>query len=234
MRSTLWLSLQQRAQLPHLLLPIRWTRSRKTGRWVLSQWQQKSAPLSEFATVRQPGHRVQRREVPSHQERPAWTWFYQQRVAFGAVHHRRHHSLGQFRFRPGRLERQHGPVSYRRSITGRQRWEQKLTYWRRKLLLLNSIFCCVQWPNCCKSVPKPSPRRLFPRQSLLEAKWSSVTTGKPITSLFSNTTRADTFFPCSVNEACSTRDAMAKGLYSRLFDWIVNQINRHLSFGRLI
>lgn len=37
-----------------------------------------------------------------------------------------------------------------------------------------------------------------------------------------------------VDAACSTREAMAKGLYSRLFDWLVQQINRHLSFGRLV
>lgn len=35
-------------------------------------------------------------------------------------------------------------------------------------------------------------------------------------------------------EACATRDAMAKGLYARLFDWLVQQINRHLSFGRIV
>lgn len=37
----------------------------------------------------------------------------------------------------------------------------------------------------------------------------------------------------SVQEAESARDAMAKALYARLFDWIVNQINQQLSFGRL-
>lgn len=37
-----------------------------------------------------------------------------------------------------------------------------------------------------------------------------------------------------VEEACATRDAMAKGLYARLFDWLVQQINRHLSFGRIV
>lgn len=38
----------------------------------------------------------------------------------------------------------------------------------------------------------------------------------------------------SLEEACTTREAMAKGLYTRLFDWLVHQINRHLSFGRLV
>ncbi|CAN7994050.1 unnamed protein product, partial [Ixodes hexagonus] len=37
----------------------------------------------------------------------------------------------------------------------------------------------------------------------------------------------------SAQEAESARDSMAKALYARLFDWIVNQINRHLSLGRL-
>ncbi|KZS21454.1 Neither inactivation nor afterpotential protein C [Daphnia magna] len=37
-----------------------------------------------------------------------------------------------------------------------------------------------------------------------------------------------------LDAACATREAMAKGLYSRLFDWVVQQINRHLSFGRLV
>ncbi|XP_066603378.1 myosin-IIIb-like isoform X2 [Prorops nasuta] len=36
----------------------------------------------------------------------------------------------------------------------------------------------------------------------------------------------------TVTEACAARDAMAKGLYGRLFDWMVNQINCLLSFSR--
>ncbi|KAF4520317.1 hypothetical protein B566_EDAN004377 [Ephemera danica] len=36
----------------------------------------------------------------------------------------------------------------------------------------------------------------------------------------------------TVAEAADARDAMAKGLYGRLFDWIVNQINRLLSLNR--
>ncbi|XP_015595858.1 myosin-IIIb isoform X2 [Cephus cinctus] len=36
----------------------------------------------------------------------------------------------------------------------------------------------------------------------------------------------------TVTEACAARDAMAKGLYGRLFDWMVNQINCLLSFNR--
>ncbi|XP_015438922.1 PREDICTED: myosin-IIIb-like [Dufourea novaeangliae] len=35
----------------------------------------------------------------------------------------------------------------------------------------------------------------------------------------------------TVAEACAARDAMAKGLYGRLFDWMVNQINCLLSFN---
>ncbi|CAN8028867.1 unnamed protein product [Ixodes persulcatus] len=37
----------------------------------------------------------------------------------------------------------------------------------------------------------------------------------------------------SAQEAESARDSMAKALYARLFDWIVNQTNRHLSLGRI-
>lgn len=36
----------------------------------------------------------------------------------------------------------------------------------------------------------------------------------------------------SVIEAIAARDAMAKGLYGRLFDWMVNQINALLQFNR--
>lgn len=36
----------------------------------------------------------------------------------------------------------------------------------------------------------------------------------------------------TVAEACASRDAMAKGLYGRLFDWMVNQINCLLTFNR--
>lgn len=36
----------------------------------------------------------------------------------------------------------------------------------------------------------------------------------------------------TVAEACTARDAMAKGLYGRLFDWMVNQINCLLTFNR--
>lgn len=36
----------------------------------------------------------------------------------------------------------------------------------------------------------------------------------------------------TVTEASAARDAMAKGLYGRLFDWMVNQINCLLSFNR--
>ncbi|XP_012256582.2 myosin-IIIb-like isoform X3 [Athalia rosae] len=36
----------------------------------------------------------------------------------------------------------------------------------------------------------------------------------------------------TVSEASAARDAMAKGLYGRLFDWMVNQINCLLSFDR--
>ena len=38
----------------------------------------------------------------------------------------------------------------------------------------------------------------------------------------------------TVEEANSTRDAMAKAMYGRLFDWIVNNINRLLSFCRIV
>lgn len=36
----------------------------------------------------------------------------------------------------------------------------------------------------------------------------------------------------TVNEAAAARDAMAKGMYGRLFDWLVNQINMLLMFNR--
>ncbi|PNF20375.1 hypothetical protein B7P43_G12425 [Cryptotermes secundus] len=36
----------------------------------------------------------------------------------------------------------------------------------------------------------------------------------------------------TVAEACAARDAMAKGLYGRLFDWMVNQINCLLTFNK--
>lgn len=36
----------------------------------------------------------------------------------------------------------------------------------------------------------------------------------------------------TVSEACAARDAMAKGLYGRLFDWMVNQINCLLTFNK--
>ena len=38
----------------------------------------------------------------------------------------------------------------------------------------------------------------------------------------------------TLDESSSAREAMAKGLYSRLFDWIVQQINKHLSLGIMI
>ncbi|XP_063883342.1 myosin-IIIb-like isoform X3 [Scylla paramamosain] len=38
----------------------------------------------------------------------------------------------------------------------------------------------------------------------------------------------------TVEEAVCTRDAMAKAMYGRLFDWIVNNINRLLSFCRIV
>lgn len=38
----------------------------------------------------------------------------------------------------------------------------------------------------------------------------------------------------TVEEAVCTRDAMAKAMYGRLFDWIVNNINRLLSFCRTV
>ncbi|RXG59092.1 Myosin-IIIa [Armadillidium vulgare] len=38
----------------------------------------------------------------------------------------------------------------------------------------------------------------------------------------------------TVQEALTTRDAMAKAMYGRLFDWVVNNINRLLSFGRFV
>ena len=37
----------------------------------------------------------------------------------------------------------------------------------------------------------------------------------------------------SVDEALTTRDSLARGLYSRLFRWIVNQINALLGISRM-